>query len=254
MHTGTLIKQTFRSRIYQGTVRDYWIYVPQQYSGDTPANLMVFQDGYYYLDDAKPMRVPEVIDRLVDLKKIPPTICVFINPGIVESPSKPEHHPDTQRSIEYDTVSDQYTRFVVSELLPEALEGLNVSSDPVNRAAVGFSSGGICAWSMAWYRSDLFGKVLSHCGSFVDIRGGGKYPYLIRNEYPKSIRAFLQSGENDLNTRYGDWALGNQQMASALKFKGYDYQFVFGTQGHNLEHGAELLELSISWLFGETSP
>ncbi|NTS76322.1 hypothetical protein HR060_05515 [Catenovulum sp. SM1970] len=97
----------------------------------------------------------------------------------------------------------------------------------------------------------LFANVLSHCGSFVDIRGGGKYPYLIRNEAAKPIRIYFQSGEQDLDTRYGNWALGNKQMAAALKFKGYDHHFEFGQQGHNLIHGAELLEHSLLWLFGK---
>lgn len=246
---GQLKKNTFHSDVYSGTHRDYWVYVPEQYKEETPANLMVFQDGYYYIDDAKPMKVPQVIERLISSEKIPPTICVFINPGSVTTKTKPEHHPDTQRSIEYDSVNDQYARFLINELLPEALEGLNVSQDPRKRAAVGFSSGGICAWTLAWLRPDLFGNVLSHCGSFVDIRGGGQYPYLIRNEYPKPIRIFFQSGSKDLDTKYGNWALGNKQMESALKFKGYDYRFEFGSDGHNLVHGAELLESSFIWLF-----
>jgi len=246
-----LSKNTFYSRIYEGTYRDYWVYIPEQYNENCPANLMVFQDGYYYIDEIKPMQVPQAIDSLITAKKIPATVCVFINPGQVEKPTKPEHHPDTQRSIEYDSVNDQYTRFLVNELLPEALVGLNISQDPRNRAIVGFSSGGICAWSVAWFRPDLFGNVLSHCGSFVDIRGGGKFPYLVRNEYPKEIRIFFQSGSNDLDTKYGNWALGNKQMESALKFKGYDYRFEFGSEGHNLVHGAELLESSIEWLFND---
>ena len=245
-----LKKSTFHSQIYGGTHRDYWVYVPEQYKENIPANLIVFQDGYYYIDEAKPMRVPQVIDSLISSKRIPPTICVFINPGLVKVPTKPEHNPDTQRSIEYDSVNDQYARFLVNELLPEALEGLNVSQDPNKRASAGFSSGGICAWTLAWFRPDLFGNVLSHCGSFVDIRGGGKFPYLIRNESPKPIRMFFQSGSNDLDTRYGNWALGNKQIEAALKFKGYDYKFEFGSDGHNLMHGAELLESSIVWLFG----
>ena len=249
MHTGELTKSTFQSDIYPGTIRDYWLYIPEQYNPETAANLMVIQDGFWYLDDERPMHLPEVIDRLIEQADIPATVCVFINPGIVESPTKPEHHPDSQRSFEYDTLSDQYTRFLVSELLPNALEGLNISQDPSKRATVGFSSGGICAWSIAWYRSDLFGKVLSHCGSFVDIRGGGKYPYLVRNQSAKPIKMFFQSGEKDLNTRYGDWALGNKQMQSALAFKGYEHQFEFGTQGHTLAQGAQLLESSIKWLF-----
>ena len=246
------IKKTFSSQIYSGTIRDYWVYIPEQYEDNTPANLMVFQDGYYYIDESKPMKALQVIDRLMAAQQIPATVCVFINPGVVQQPTKPEHHPDTQRSIEYDPVNDQYARFLINELLPEALAGLTISQAPKNRAIVGFSSGGICAWSVAWFRSDLFGNVLSHCGSFVDIRGGGQYPYLIRNESPKNIRMFFQSGSNDLETKYGHWALANQQMAAALTFKGYAHRFEFGTEGHNLVHGAELLEASIEWLFGDS--
>jgi len=244
-----LIKKTFRSQIYAGTLRDYWVYIPKQYNEKSPANLMVFQDGYYYIDESKPMKATQAVGKLVDANKIPPTVCVFVNPGIVEKPTKADHHPDTQRSIEYDSVNDQYTRFLVNELLPEALEGLNISQNPLCRAIVGFSSGGICAWSVAWHRPDLFANVLSHCGSFVDIRGGGKFPYLIRNEFPKNIRMYFQSGLHDLDTKYGNWALGNKQMESALKFKGYEHKFEFGQEGHNLIHGAKLLESSIEWLF-----
>lgn len=74
---------------------------------------------------------------------------------------------------------------------------------------------------------------------------------MIRNENPKAIRMFFQSGCNDLDTRYGNWALGNKQMASALKLKGYDYKFKFGSEGHNFMHGVELLESSLLWLFGD---
>ncbi|KGJ92301.1 alpha/beta hydrolase [Thalassotalea sp. ND16A] len=182
-----LTKRSFHRQIYGGVHRDYWVYIPELYKGDTPANLKVFQDGYYYIDEAKPMRAPQRIDKLIASNKIPPTVCVFINPGIIKEPTKAEHHPDTLRSIEYDSVNEQYTRILINELLPEALAGLNISQNPKNRATVGFSSGGICAWSIAWFRPDLFGNVLSHCGSFVGIRGGGKFPYLIRNEYPKPI-------------------------------------------------------------------
>lgn len=247
-----LIKRTFYSEIYQDTVRDYWLYIPEQITSGCAANLMVFQDGFYYIDEAKPMNVPQVIDDLILAKKIPTTVCVFINPGEFENQTKAEHHPDSQRSLEYDSINDQYCRFLINELLPEALAGLNISQNPKKRAMVGFSSGGICAWTVAWNRSDLFGNVLSHCGSFVDIRGGGIYPSLIRNEYPKDIRMFFQSGTKDLDTRYGNWALGNKLMESALTFKNYDYQFEFGCEGHNLNHGAQLLESSFLWLFGES--
>ncbi|WP_281559321.1 alpha/beta hydrolase-fold protein [Thalassomonas sp. RHCl1] len=249
MKTGALTRQTFLSDIYAGTTRDYWLYIPEQYSSESPANLMVFQDGESYLDSKKPMQVPAVMDAMIAANEIPPTVCIFVNPGEVIAPTKAEHHPDSQRSFEYDTVSDQYSRFLINELLPQALAGLNITKDPENRVIAGFSSGGICAWSVAWFRSDTFGKVLSHCGSFVDIRGGGKYPYLIRNEAPKPIKMYFQSGSHDLDTRYGNWALGNKQMAAALHFKDYHYHFEFGNQAHNLIHGAQLLKESLLWLF-----
>ena len=248
-YDGQLIQNTFLSNVYAGTSRDYWLYIPKQYSDEHPANLMVFQDGEVYIDKNKPMQVPSIIDDLINDEEIPVTICIFINPGKVIVPTKAEHNPDTQRSHEYDSMSDQYTRFLVNELLPQALDGLNISDLAENRAIAGFSSGGICAWSVAWFRSDLFARVLSHCGSFVDIRGGGKYPYMIRNEAAKPIKIFFQSGSKDLDTRYGNWALGNQQMAAALAFKDYDYHFEFGNEGHNLVHGAQLLCKSLIWLF-----
>ncbi|MCG7534381.1 alpha/beta hydrolase-fold protein [Pseudoalteromonas sp. OOF1S-7] len=246
---GELIHRRFSSEIYPATTRDYWVYIPNGYHADHASNLMIFQDGYQYINPDKPMNIPAVFDQLIKTGDMPHTIAVFVNPGEVAVQEKPDHHPDTLRSIEYDTVSDQYARFLLTELLPDALSGLNVSQDPKNRAIAGFSSGGICAWTVAWYRSDQFSKVLSHCGSFVDIRGGGVYPYLIRNEHIKPIKVYLQSGENDLDTRYGNWALGNQAMASALKFKGYHYQFAFGQGGHTLEHGSKVLIDSLKWLW-----
>lgn len=246
-----LIKRKFHSQIYAGTMRDYWVFIPKQYDPNKPANLMILQDGDAYFKQDSPMHMPQMLDKLIDDGKITATVCIFINPGIVIAPTLPEHAPITQRSIEYDGMNDQYTRFLINELLPEALEGLNISADPAKRLIGGLSSGGICAWTVAWYRSDLFGKVLSHCGSFIDIRGGGAYPGMIRTEVKKPIKMYFQSGSQDLNTKYGDWALANKQLKSALDFKGYDSHFEFGSEGHNLIHGAELLEESLVYLLGE---
>lgn len=250
MFNGRMTTGNIGSEIYIGTTRDFWVYVPKQSTNDTASNLMVFQDGESYKDPEKQMNIPAMVDKLIENGSIAPTICVFINPGIVTEPTLPEHAPKTQRSIEYDTMNDQYTRFLINELLPIALEGLNVSQDPSKRLMAGLSSGGICAWTVAWYRSDLFGKVLSHCGSFTDIRGGGAYPSLIRTQAPKPIKIFFQSGAQDLNTKFGDWGLGNKAMASALDFKAYENKFYYGEEGHNFIHGAELLEESIVYLLG----
>ena len=111
------------------------------------------------------------------------------------------------------------------------------------------SSGGICAWTVAWERPDQFGKVLSHIGSFTNIRGGHVYPALIRKTEPKPIRVFLQDGANDLNNRHGSWPLANLQMAQSLGFAGYDHRFVFGDGAHNGKHGGAILPDSLRWLW-----
>src|SRR5215813_7580413 len=98
-------------------------------------------------------------------------------------------------------------------MLPEVGKTLNLRQD-----AAGISSGGICAFTAAWERPDLFSKVLSHVGSFTNIRGGDVYPGMIRKTERKPIRVFLQDGSNDLDNEHGSWPLANQQMAAALKY------------------------------------
>jgi enterochelin esterase family protein len=116
---------------------------------------------------------------------------------------------------------------------------------------VGISSGGICAFTAAWERPDLFRKVLSHVGSFTDIRGGYAYPAIIRKTEPvKPLRVFLQDGAMDLNNQFGNWPLANQQMANSLDFMGYDHKFVFDPQGaHSGKFGGSILPDSLRWLW-----
>ena len=102
---------------------------------------------------------------------------------------------------------------------------------------------------MAWQRPDAFRKVLSHVGSFTNIRGGHVYPALIRSTPNKPIRAFLQDGCNDLDNPFGNWWLANLQMESSLKFKKYDYKFVGGTGKHGGKHGGAILPDSLRWLW-----
>jgi len=184
---------------------------------------------------------------------------VFINPGHrgADAPAGDGWGNRNNRSFEYDSLGEAYARFLVEELLPFVTNtyGLNLSADPRQRAICGMSSGGICAWTVAWERPDQFGKVLSHIGSFVNIRGGHVYPALIRKTERKPIRVFLQDGSNDLNNLHGNWPLANQEMASALAFAGYDFQFVFGDGAHNGKHGGALFPDSVRWLFRpEMSP
>jgi enterochelin esterase family protein len=246
---GKVTKHTWKSSVFPGTVREYYVYVPAQYDPQTPACVMVFQDGKAYANLKGEFRVPIVFDNLIHKKEMPVTIGIFINPGEFP-PGNNDKKPISNRSFEYDTLSDQYARFLEKEILPEVGKQYNLRKDAAGRAICGISSGGICAFTVAWQRPDLFSKVLSHVGSFTNIRGGDVYPGIIRKTKPrKAIRVFLQDGEKDLNNVFGNWPLANKQMASALKFAGYDYRFEFGHEGHNGKHGGAILPDSLRWLW-----
>jgi enterochelin esterase family protein len=197
--------------------------------------------------------VPVVFDNLIHKGEMPVTIGVFIEPGHFDEPApageRSSNGKRSNRSFEYDTLSDQYARFLLEEILPEVGKSYNLTGDPNLRAICGISSGGICAWTVAWERPDAFRKVLSHVGSFTNIRGGHVYPSLIRKTEPKPIRIFLQDGSGDLDNAHGNWPLANQQMAAALKFARYDYQFVYGEGAHNGIHGGAILPDSLRWLW-----
>src|SRR6266700_4022773 len=225
---GEVTQQQRESKIVPGTVRDCWVYVPKQYDAAKPAGVMVFQDGGSYVKTNGDFRTPIVFDNLIHKKEMPVTIGIFINPGKVP-PAEPDQKPRDNRSFEYDSLGDQYARFLLEEILPEVGRKYNLTKDPEGRAICGISSGGICAWTVAWERPDAFRKVLSHVGSFTNIRGGHVYPALIRKTEKKPIRVFLQDGANDLDNLHGNWPLANQEMAAALKFAYYVYQSEFAT-------------------------
>lgn len=241
----------FESKVFPDTKRRYSVYVPAQYDGSKPAALMVFQDGHAFEGEHGDFRVPVVFDNLIAKGDMPVTIAVMIDPGHVgELGEKRGWKPrPSNRAIEYDTVSGDYAEFLLTEILPELSKQYSITSNPELRAICGNSSGGICAFSAAWHRPDQFRKVLSHIGSFVDIRGGHAYPPMIRKTEKKPLRVFLQDGSNDLDNQHGNWPLANQQMAKALAFKDYDYKFVYGTEAHNGKHGGAIFPDSLRWLW-----
>ncbi|MGH7944065.1 MAG: alpha/beta hydrolase [Opitutaceae bacterium] len=237
------------SNIFPGTTRDYFVYVPKQYDASKPACLMVFFDGAGFMRKDGAFRVPVVFDNLIPKKDLPVTIAVGVNPGIIP-PTLPGAKPRSNRSFEYDSPGDANARFLLEELLPEATKGLNITTDPAGRAVCGNSSGGIAAFTVAWERPDAFRKVVSHIGSFTNIRGGHAYPSLIRKTKPaKPLRVFLQDGSNDLDNVHGNWPLANQDMAAALKFMSYDHTFVLGDGGHSGKHGGAIFPDTLRWLW-----
>ena len=248
---GKITQHKWTSHVFAGTERDYWVYVPAQYDGQSPACVMVFQDGAGYQNPKGQFRVPVVLDNLIHRKELPVMIGIFINPGVVHAAGG-QGQGRQNRSFEYDTLSPQYVTFLEKEILPEVGKQYKLRQDAAGRGIGGISSGGICAFTAAWERPDMFSKVLSHVGSFTNIQGGDVYPGMIRKTQRKPIRVWLQDGSNDLDNLHGSWPLANQSMAAALKFMRYDFRFDFGDGGHNGKQGGATLPEAMRWLWRDT--
>jgi gluconolactonase len=247
---GEVLKLSFdKSKIFPDTVRDYWVYVPAQYKPDKPACVFVMQDGIRW-------EAPTVFDNLLNKKEIPVTIGVFVSPGVVKTADANLALDRFNRSFEYDGLGDNYVRFLLEELLPEVetkktTDGrvIRLSHDGNDRAIAGASSGAIAAFTAAWERPDAFSRVFSSIGTYVDLRGGMRYPTLIRKYEPKPIRVFLQDGSGDLNIYGGDWWMVNQLMERALIFAGYEVDHVWGDGGHTGKQATAIFPDAIRWLW-----
>jgi len=247
---GEILKLKFdQSKIFPGTTRDYWIYIPAQYKPDKPACVYVNQDGIQW-------NAPTVFDNLINNNEMPVTIGVFVTPGRVLADSGDNALHRFNRSFEYDGLGDAYARFIVSEILPEVEKqktsdgrAIRLSKSGNDRAIGGSSSGAICAFTAAWEHPEEFSRVFSAIGTYVGLRGGDHYPIMVRKFEPKPIRVFLQDGSNDLNIYAGDWYVANLAMESALKFSGYEMTHVWGTGAHNGTHGTAVFPQAMRWLW-----
>ncbi len=252
---GTMTSGVFESStVFPGTRRAFSVYVPKQYDPANPANLMVFMDGKNYAKPNGAFRTPHVFDRLIAEGKMPVTIAVFVDPGTIDAKVS-GGKARSNRSFEYDTLGKRYSNFLIDEFLPITLTGLNVSTNPSDRAVCGISSGGICAFTVAWERPDQFGKVLSHIGSYTNIRGGWAYPGLIRQtkDKPKPIKVYLQEGVDDLSNLHGNWPLANRDMAAALQYAGYHYRLQMTDGGHGGKWAGEVFDDALEWLWDDES-
>ena len=248
---GRVVRGTLVSQIYPDAVHAYAAYVPAQYDPAKAACVMVFQDGGAFVDEHGDWRAPVVFDNLIARGQMPVTVGVFVDPGTLPAAPGAAASPRSVRSYEYDAVTDRYGRFLLDELLPAVAreQHLNLSTSGNDRGIAGLSSGGVCAFTAAWFRPDAFSRVGTFIGSFTDLRGGNAYPDWVRKAQRKPIRVSLQSGEHDMNVFGGTWSVANHDMAAAFTFAGNDHRFDFGTGGHNGKHGGSILPDVLRWLW-----
>src|SRR6185369_13268639 len=214
--------------------RKVTVYVPKQYVPGTTAPFIVGADG----PDGNLFKA---LDNLIAEHKVPAMIAISISNGSGDAQG-------SQRGLEYDTMSGKYAEFVESEVQPlvEKQCDVKLTKDPDGRATMGGSSGGSCALAMAWYHPELYHRVLTYSGTYVNQQwpenpetphGAWEFhEHLIPNSPKKPIRIWMEVGDRDnLITRdeYHDWVLANENMAKVLAAKGYHCQFVFARNaGH----------------------
>jgi enterochelin esterase-like enzyme len=218
-------------------VRPVAVYIPAQYVPGTPAPFIVVQDGYnpkYHLT------IPVILDNMIAAKRLPVMIAVLVQHGGGDGQG-------SERGLEYDTVSDVYTKFIETEILPKIAKDYKVTftTDPEGRATMGGSSGAAAAFTMAWFHPELYRRVISYSGTFVNqqypvnpeiLRGAWEYHQtLIPNAPAKPIRLWMEVGSADNGATAPEeglhnWVLANKHMAEVLKAKGYHYRYVFAEQ------------------------
>lgn len=232
------------------------VYVPAQYVPGTLAPFLVVQDGLGYRDV-----VTRALDTLIGQRRLPPVVAVFINSGGGDAQG-------SERGLEYDTLSDAYARFVESEVLPRITRDYQVAftADPEGRAAMGGSSGGAAAFTMAWFRPDLYRRVLSYSGTYVNQQspenaatphGAWEYhEHLIPQAPRKPLRVWLEVGEHDNGASRDEasrhnWVLANQRMAAALKAKDYPYRYVYALGAGHVDGRVtrQTLPGALEWLW-----
>ena len=256
------------SKIYPGIARGQTgvvpytrgvaVYVPAGYKAGTPVPFIVVQDG---MSASYRNTVPPALDTLIHEKRVPAMVAVMVHNGGGDAQG-------SQRGLEYDTVSGVYTDFIETEVLPRITKdyGVAFTKDPEGRATMGGSSGAACAFTMAWFHPELYHRVLSYSGTYVNQqsplsptspRGAWEYHATYIPYSPaKPIRVWMHVGEFD--NRYGDkeetwhnWVLANERMATALEAKGYKYQYVYAREsGHTPRDViAATLPEALEWLW-----
>lgn len=240
------------SDIYPGTTHTMCVTIPVQADRATPLALYMGLDGIL-------CNAPDIIDSLSTCGLMPPTVCVFLQPGVIADGDGGIIRYN--RSNEFDATDDRFSRFIELQVLPRVDSilradgrGLALSTNSADRMIFGLSSGGIAAFTAAWHRPDMFGKVFTGCGTYVPMRGGHNLQAIVRKHEPKPLRIFMQDGSRDAwNPLFGSWYEANRVLASALEFAGYDCDFEWDDSAHSVKRSSEIFADVMKWMWRDGS-
>ena len=249
-------------KVYAGMETNYWVYLPARYDPSEPAALMIWQDGHLLVgrnDEAicilcpGLVRILEVTDNLLYRGEIPVMVHLFIQPGTLDG--------QNLRSVQYDSVTDRYPRFLVEELLPEVYAKYNIRRDGYSHAIQGQSSGGIAAFNAGWHYPEQFSRIAVQHGTFTAVafrnqepEAAHEYPTWVRREPKKNLRVWISHGTEDYENEWGSWPTQNLQMANSLKFRGYDFRYHLGNGDHHAAIWAAKLPDALRWLWRDYDP
>ncbi len=240
--------------------RDVTVYIPSQYVPGTPAPVIVTADA----QGARNNQLPNILDNMIADHRLPVMVAVMIQNG--GGPGS--DGPGSERGLEYDTVSGKYAEFVEAEVFPQVEKNCNVtlSKDPDARMAMGGSSGGAVAFTMAWFHPELYHRVLTYSGTYVNQQspvnpqsphGAWEYhEHLIPENPAKPLRVWMEVGEKDNRattsaTGFHNWVIANERMAAVLKARGYHYQLVYAKGAGHVDGKvvAQTLPQALEWVW-----
>jgi len=232
------------------------VYVPSQYVAGKEAPFIVAHDGEWYTN-----AMPKMLDNLINEKRVPAMVAIFMSSGGGDGKG-------SERGLEYDTLSEKFAVYIETEVLPLVEKECNVklTKDPEGRATMGGSSGGAAAFTMGWYRPDLYHRILTYSGTYVAQQspdnpetphGAWEYhEHLIPKSDVKPLRIWMEVGEKDLGWdraegTYHNWVMANDRMAAALKAKGYHYHYAFAAGAGHVDARVtnETLPGALEWLW-----
>lgn len=245
--TGTVTKMTLADcKTYPGVPHDLWTYVPAQYDGSTPLNLIIFTDGQTFFEGTWKLQfdMPTVLDNMIHEGQIPPTAALFVAAGSAPGDGYPVWGRLAgldNRSTEMDAADERYANFLCDEVIPFALKGIILAEDPKKRAIWGVSSGGTASLGVCWHRSDQIGTALMACSSVAFMRMGALYQFALRNQPRRDFQVVLMSGEHDhTQSTWGNWPLVSKTIADSLAFNHYPHLYLMSAGGHSYEWPARI--------------